>query len=118
MKADIYAASDPRLGNDFGQRALVTLQSEEANVRAVVGKVQPVEADTAIVYASDVTPAVGKNVQRILIPDQFNVIAAYPSTSSPAFQSRMAVALRVIIVVARATARSLTRSARPPPITG
>lgn len=68
----------PRFGTDFSQKVLANLKSEEANVRAVVTKVQLGEADAGIVYASDVTPAVSRDVTAILIPDQFNTIATYP----------------------------------------
>jgi molybdate transport system substrate-binding protein len=71
-------SADPQFGADFGQKVLDNLRSEEANVRAVVTKVQLGEADAAIVYASDVTPSVSKDVQSVLIPDQFNSIATYP----------------------------------------
>ncbi|MGD9894227.1 MAG: molybdate ABC transporter substrate-binding protein [Dehalococcoidia bacterium] len=71
-------SADPQFGADFGAKVLANLRSEEANVRAVVTKVQLGEADAGIVYASDVTPAVSKDVQSILIPDQFNTIATYP----------------------------------------
>ena len=71
-------SADPQFGADFGQRVLANLRSEEANVRAVVTKVQLDEADAGIVYASDLTPAVAREVQRIAIPDQFNTVAAYP----------------------------------------
>ncbi len=71
-------SSDPQFGPDFAQRVLANLRSEEANVRAVVVKVQVGEADAAIVYASDVTPAVSNDIRSIPIPDEFNVVAAYP----------------------------------------
>jgi molybdate transport system substrate-binding protein len=71
-------AADPQLGAVFDDKVLANLRSEEANVRAVVTKVQLGEADAGIVYASDVTPSVSKEVQSILIPDQFNTIATYP----------------------------------------
>jgi molybdate transport system substrate-binding protein len=71
-------AADPQFGPDFDDKVLANLRSEEANVRAVVTKVQLGEADAGIVYASDVTPSVSKGVQSILIPDQFNTIATYP----------------------------------------
>lgn len=71
-------SADPAFGADFGQKVLANLKSEEANVRAVVTKVQLGEADAGIVYASDVTPAVAGQIQSLLIPDQFNTIATYP----------------------------------------
>lgn len=71
-------SADPSIGSDFAPKVLANLRSQEANVRAVVSKVQLGEADAAIVYASDVTPSVAKDVQSILIPDQFNVLATYP----------------------------------------
>jgi molybdate transport system substrate-binding protein len=71
-------AADPQFGADFDDKVLANLRSEEANVRAVVTKVQLGEADAGIVYASDVTPTVSKDVQSILIPDAFNTIATYP----------------------------------------
>ena len=71
-------SADPGLGSNFSQRVLANLRSEEANVRAVVTKVQLGEADAAIVYASDVTPAVAGAVRTLTIPDSFNTIATYP----------------------------------------
>lgn len=70
-------SADPRFGPDFGRKALGNLKSEEANVRAVVTKVQLGEADAGIVYASDVTPSVAKDIASVQIPDEFNTVAAY-----------------------------------------
>jgi len=71
-------AADPTYGAGFDQKVLANLKSQEADVKAVVSKVQLGEADAAISYATDVTPAASKDVNSILIPDQFNVIASYP----------------------------------------
>lgn len=71
-------SADPRLGAGFGERVLANLRSEEANVRAVVTKVQLGEADAGIVYASDVTAAVAQDVASLPIPDRFNSVATYP----------------------------------------
>jgi len=71
-------AQDPSFGAGFDQKVLANLKSQEADVKAVVSKVQLGEADAAITYATDVTPAAAKDVQSIVIPDQFNVIATYP----------------------------------------
>jgi molybdate transport system substrate-binding protein len=71
-------AADPAFGPGFDQKVLANLRSEEANVRAVVTKVQLGEADAGIVYASDVTPAVAGAVRTLDIPDRFNTLATYP----------------------------------------
>lgn len=71
-------SGDPAFGADFTKRVLANLRSEEANVRAVVTKVQLGEADAAIVYATDVTPAVSKEITSVAIPDSFNTLATYP----------------------------------------
>ena len=44
-------------GTDFQDRANANIVSREPNVRQVVAKVQLGEADAAVVYLSDVTPA-------------------------------------------------------------
>jgi molybdate transport system substrate-binding protein len=69
---------NPAFGADFPRRVLANLVSEETNVKQVVSKVQLVEADAVIVYATDVAPAVHSVVRAIDIPPQLNVIAKYP----------------------------------------
>ena len=64
--------------SDFATRALRNVVSEEENVKSVVSKVQLGEADAALVYRSDVTPAVARYVRLFEIPDSANVIASYP----------------------------------------
>jgi molybdate transport system substrate-binding protein len=67
------------LGNAAFQAALyANLVSEEENVRIVVAKVALGEADAGIVYTSDVGPAVAAELRQIAVPDEANVIAAYP----------------------------------------
>jgi molybdate transport system substrate-binding protein len=63
---------------DFQERFYSNLVSEEDNVRQVSAKVALGEADAGIVYTSDVTPDIAGQVQQIVIPDEQNVIAAYP----------------------------------------
>jgi molybdate transport system substrate-binding protein len=65
-------------GADFEKQALANIVSEEDNVKQVVTKVQLGEADAGIVYVSDVTPKVSKDVQTIPIPEAYNQIATYP----------------------------------------
>jgi len=68
-------AASPTYGAGFDQKVLANLKSNEADVKAVVSKVQLGEADAAIVYATD---AAARDVATIIIPDEFNIIAAYP----------------------------------------
>jgi molybdate transport system substrate-binding protein len=71
-------ATDPAMGADYEAKALANLVSNEANVRAVLAKIQLGEGDAGIVYASDVTPAVAAQLKVIGIPTGLNVIAEYP----------------------------------------
>jgi ABC-type Fe3+ transport system substrate-binding protein len=66
------------MGADYEAKVLANLVSNEANVRAVLSKVQLGEGDAGIVYASDVTPAVRDQVRIVGIPTGLNVIAEYP----------------------------------------
>lgn len=68
----------PGFGDDFAARVLRNLVSDEENVKSVVTKVQLGEADAGMVYFSDVTPAVAKQVKVLDIPEEANVLASYP----------------------------------------
>ncbi len=70
-------AADAAYGADFKTRVLARVVSKENDVKQVVSKVALGEADAGIVYLTDAQAAIGKLVT-IDIPDQFNVIAAYP----------------------------------------
>lgn len=59
---------------DFSEEVLANLRSEEANVRAVLAKVQLGEADAGIVYQTDVS----KSVEVVEIPADYQVLARYP----------------------------------------
>ncbi|MVN86962.1 molybdate ABC transporter substrate-binding protein [Deinococcus sp. HMF7620] len=65
-------------GTDFSARALRNVVSEEPNVRQVALKVQLGEADAAVVYQTDVTPALKPSVRVIPLPTRFNQSASYP----------------------------------------
>ena len=65
-------------GADFKERANANIVSREPNVRQVVAKVQLGEADAAVVYFSDVTPASAPDLMTIAIPDDLNTLATYP----------------------------------------
>ncbi|MEO8199723.1 MAG: molybdate ABC transporter substrate-binding protein [Gemmatimonadota bacterium] len=68
----------PDFGANYPARVLANLVSEEDNVKAVVAKVQLGEADAGIVYRSDITPSIAREVSIIDLPDSANVIAQYP----------------------------------------
>jgi molybdate transport system substrate-binding protein len=63
---------------DFQEGFYANLVSEEENVRQVAAKIALGEADAGIVYTSDLTPDLSGQVLQIEIPDEQNVIAAYP----------------------------------------
>jgi molybdate transport system substrate-binding protein len=65
-------------GADFQERANANIVSREPNVRQVVAKVQLGEADAAVVYLTDVTPASAPDLMTIAIPDELNTLASYP----------------------------------------
>ena len=68
----------PGFGSDFSARVLRNVVSEEENVRSIASKVQLGEADAGIVYRSDVTPALARQVRVLEIPEPANVLASYP----------------------------------------
>ena len=78
-------SADPAFGEEFKDRVLANVVSEESNVRQVASKVQLGEADAAIVYASDVTDGLADDIATVEIPDRLNVVAEYPIavTSDP-----------------------------------
>lgn len=67
-----------KYGKDFSKRVLANVKSNEPNTKSVVAKVLLGEADAALVYVTDATPEVRRSTSVIAIPDNMNVIAAYP----------------------------------------
>lgn len=86
-------------GADFEARALRNVVSEEENVKQVVAKVQLGEADAGMVYVSDVTAKIGKNVLMVEIPDAYNQIATYPIALTQSVQNRPAAAAFISFVL-------------------
>jgi molybdate transport system substrate-binding protein len=92
-------AADPSYGAGFDTKVLKNLVSEEANVKAVVSKVQLGEADAAIVYRTDITAAVANDITAIDIPDPFNIVASYPiGVATKATQPAIAAAFVAFIL--------------------
>lgn len=62
--------------NNFKDKVLEKIVSNEDNVKQVVAKIQLGEADAGIVYTSDAI--VATDLQTIEIPTELNIIAKYP----------------------------------------
>ena len=86
-------------GTEFVERVLRNLVSEEENVKQVVTKVQLGEADAGVVYVSDVTPKVSKEVLIIQIPEVYNQIATYPIALTQGVQNRAAAEMFIAFVL-------------------
>ena len=65
-------------GPSFKRDVLRNVVSYEENVRAVLSKVRLDECDAGIVYSSDIARDTSREIRRIDIPDQLNIIAEYP----------------------------------------
>jgi molybdate transport system substrate-binding protein len=65
-------------GPGFSEAVLKNVVSLESNVRQVVSKVELGEADAGIVYGTDVTPSLTRQLTTIAVPPQLNVAAEYP----------------------------------------
>ncbi len=59
-------------------------------MKQVVTKIQLGEADAGIVYVSDVTPRVSRDVQAIAIADAHNQLATYPIALTKEVRNRAA----------------------------
>jgi len=73
---EAIAAANEALGGEFEERVLANVVSEEANVRAVLTKVELGEADAGIVYATDAAVA-GDAVEAYRVPSEFAPPAEY-----------------------------------------
>ncbi len=65
-------------GSDYKTKVLANVISQETNVNYVVTKVALGEADAGFAYVSDITEDLASKVDKIDIPDGYNIIAEYP----------------------------------------
>ena len=71
-------ANDSAFGPDYKAAVLANVISQETAVNYVVTKVALGEADVGFAYVSDITEDLASKVDKIDIPDEFNIIAEYP----------------------------------------
>jgi molybdate transport system substrate-binding protein len=84
-----HLAADPAYGPAYRNAVLDNLVSNEANVRAVLTKVELGEADAGIVYQTDAAVS-GRKVRTIALPEAANVVASYPIAAVHASANRAA----------------------------
>jgi molybdate transport system substrate-binding protein len=70
--------NDSAYGPEYKENVLANIISQETNVNYVVTKIVLGEADVGFAYVSDVTEDLSSRVDKIEIPDEYNVIAEYP----------------------------------------
>ncbi|MFB3765126.1 MAG: molybdate ABC transporter substrate-binding protein [Methanotrichaceae archaeon] len=70
--------NDSTYGPDYKTKVMSNIISRETNVNYVVTKVALGEADAGFAYVSDITENLSAKVDKIEIPDKYNVIAEYP----------------------------------------
>ena len=70
--------NDSSYGKDYKEKVLSNVISQETTVNYVVTKVALGEADVGFAYVSDVTEDLARKVDKIDIPDEYNIIAEYP----------------------------------------
>ena len=70
--------NDSAYGPDYKARVMANIISQETTVNYVVTKVALGEADVGFAYVSDVTKDLASKVDKIDIPDEYNVIGEYP----------------------------------------
>jgi molybdate transport system substrate-binding protein len=70
--------NDSAYGPDYETDVLANVISQETNLNYVVTKVALGEADAGFAYVSDVTQDMISKIDKIVIPDEYNIIAEYP----------------------------------------
>ena len=70
-------ANDTTYGPEYRNRVIANVVSQEPNFNNIVTKVARGEADAGFVYQSDVPLKQNNQVDRIIIPDKYNVVTQY-----------------------------------------
>lgn len=70
--------NDSTYGAEYKKNVLANVISQETNVNYVVTKVALGEADVGFAYVSDITEDLSSKVEKVNIPDEYNIIAEYP----------------------------------------
>jgi molybdate transport system substrate-binding protein len=70
--------NDSAYGPEYKEKVLANIISQETSVNYVVTKIALGEADVGLAYVSDVTEDLSSKVDKIEIPDEYNIIAEYP----------------------------------------
>lgn len=70
--------NDSAYGESYKTAVLANVISQETNVNYVVTKVALGEADVGFAYVSDITEDLAGKVDKVDIPDEYNVIGEYP----------------------------------------
>jgi molybdate transport system substrate-binding protein len=104
-----HLSAAPGFPPEYARRALANVVSQEENVKAVVAKVQLGEADAGLVYRSDVTPSVSRDVRVLEIDDPYNVVASYPIAVLKSAKNAEAAKWFVDLVSSAAGQRTLQR---------
>ena len=71
-------ANDSACGPDYREKVIDNVISQETTVSYIVTKLALGEADVGFAYVSDVTWDLASRVDKIEIPDEYNVVAEYP----------------------------------------
>jgi len=70
--------NDSAYGSDFKTKVIANVISQETNVNYVVTKVALGEADVGFAYVSDVSEDLASKLNKVDIPNEYNIIAEYP----------------------------------------
>ncbi len=70
--------NDSAYGPDYKKKVMANIISQETNVNYVVTKIALGEADVGFAYVSDITEDLATKVDKVEIPDKYNIVAQYP----------------------------------------